>query len=114
MEKELVSKKYCQVLLGLSVLILFILSTSANALSCVVAQYYSQDGDIYYGFSHLKRENIKLIGVDSSKFTSINSSYGKDDRHVYYKGEMIKNADIESFQTYGGLVIPPQKNTHHK
>lgn len=104
MTKVLSSRKYYQALLVVNLSILFLINTFAHALSCSFPQYFEQDGKIYYGLNFRDSgQNKVLKGVKPANFTAT-YDLGKTRKSVYYKGEIIQGADVNSFQLYNREV----------
>ena len=65
--------------------------------------YYASGQGVYY--------NGKLLTSEPSWFQKLNYGYAKNNKVVWYKGEPIKDADPESFETVtrNNITLPVLK-----
>lgn len=91
--------------------------------SACSADYQEIDGELYYVKSTANGKiNTKLIDVDKASFKILKGSnsgvlgniYGKDKNHVYYKGQLIKDASANSFKILDNLYAKDKSNIFYK
>ena len=61
--------------------------------------FYLRVGDkVYY-------DGKVMSGVTTDNFSIVNDAYAKDEKHVYYKGTIIPDADVATFELRDFVVI---------
>ena len=86
------------------VFILF-LAVYFTGISCspVFYLYITEGKEVYYGIPGYKEGLVKLEKVNADKFIGINPYFGKDNKNVYYQGNIINGSDPATFQFLGGV-----------
>ncbi len=84
---------------------ILVLAVYYVGISCspVFYSYITEGKEVYYGIPGYKEGLVKLEKVNADKFTGINPYFGKDDKNVYYQGNVIKGSDPATFQFLGGV-----------
>jgi len=71
-------------------------------------KYYLKIGkDIYY-------DGRIMSGVDGGKFIVVQGAYAKDDQHIYYKNEIIPDADYTTFRKEENRFSVVDKNGKYR
>ncbi len=85
--------------------IIIFLAAYYLGLSCspVFYAYVIEGKEVYYGIPGYREGLIKLEKANADKFTGINPYFGKDNKNVYYLGDIIKGSDPATFQFLGGV-----------
>ena len=85
--------------------IIIFLAVYYLGLSCspVFYAYVIEGKEVYYGIPGYREGLVKLEKANADKFTEINPYFGKDNKNVYYLGDIIKDSDPATFQFLGGI-----------
>ena len=78
--------------------IVLILSSLVLFTSCL--NYYSNDGKevTYHQRNWNTGHHIQILDADPASFKVLRKGYAKDDKHAFYRGNIIKNANGKSFK----------------
>jgi hypothetical protein len=60
----------------------------------ILGGYYVRDGKVYWsgGIDSSDRQRV-VVGADPDTLQSIDNSYTRDKSHVYYRGDVLTDAD---------------------
>jgi len=63
---------------------------------------FSKDKNYVYYTRAQSDGHVRFIveKANPKTFVGIKGHWGKDDRHIFYEAEIVKNADVKSFQVY--------------
>lgn len=81
--------------------ILFLISSTIILSSCELG--YKNDGKevTWHSWNEGNGYNVRKINANPATFKSLEDKYGHDDKHAFFEGEIIPEADGSSFKSLG-------------
>lgn len=99
----------------LSIILFSFLSAYAFGCSPIFLSYFIEDGKMYFG-QWRSSDKLEVFGIDTTTFVQDPkcSLYGKDKNYVYYEGQILPQANPDTFVFLGGIPTLSGKEGYSK